>query len=176
VIDLRTQPVSAEGKTRDPARSEPKVEVKTAEVKPVPIAPEHSPIRAPDGFTGEQVAFAKDKLANEVPAKKAVARSRAKTLEGYIIQIAFADKESAQHWAETLERRGYAVSVTEATGTGSLRVRIGNFALHDDAEGQLRKLRQEGLIGMIINLPQGYHPEARPLEDETSSKENAVSP
>jgi len=40
-------------------------------------------------------------------------------------------------------------------------VRIGNFGVRDEAERQLRTLRQEGLSGIIISLPQAYRPEAR---------------
>ena len=58
-------------------------------------------------------------------------------------------------------RRGYAVSVTEAGVEGSLRVRLGNFSMRDDAERQLRNFKQQGMSGIIINLPQAFRPEAR---------------
>jgi hypothetical protein len=60
-----------------------------------------------------------------------------------------------------MERRGYAVSVTEAGTDGSLRVRLGNFTVRDEAERQLRNFKQEGINGIIINLPQAFRPEAR---------------
>jgi cell division protein FtsN len=81
-----------------------------------------------------------------------------KPLEGFVIQIAFNDKYQAQHWAESMERRGYAVSVTETGAEGALRVRLGNFSVRDDAERQLRSFKQEGMNGIIINLPQGFQP------------------
>jgi cell division septation protein DedD len=87
------------------------------------------------------------------PAMRAV-----KPLEGFVIQIAFNDKDKAQHWAESMERRGYAVSITETGTEGALRVRLGNFVLRDDAERQLRSFKQEGMNGIIINLPQGFQP------------------
>jgi cell division septation protein DedD len=82
-------------------------------------------------------------------------------LEGFIIQIAFSDRAKAQSWAEKMEQRGYAVSVTEAGATGALRVRLGNFIVRDDAERRLRSFKEEGMNGIVINLPQAFRPEAR---------------
>ncbi|HEX5021608.1 MAG TPA: SPOR domain-containing protein, partial [Candidatus Binatia bacterium] len=93
--------------------------------------------------------------------KKPLARQAPRSLEGFIIQIAFNDKEKAQSWAEKMVQRGYAVSVTEAGVEGALRVRLGNFSIRDDAERQLRNLKQEGMSGIIINLPLAFRPEAR---------------
>jgi len=109
---------------------------------------------------GEQIALLR-KPAEIIPDKKPPVRPAPKALEGFIIQLGFNDKEKARHWAETMEQRGYAVSVTEAGAEGALRVRLGNFAVRDDAERQLRTFKQEGLSGIIINLPQGFRPEAR---------------
>jgi len=81
--------------------------------------------------------------------------------QGVGVQFAFNDKEKARRWAEGMEKRGYAVSITEAGAEGALRVRLGNFVQRDDAERQLRNFKQEGLNGIIINLPQGFRPEAR---------------
>jgi cell division protein FtsN len=60
-----------------------------------------------------------------------------------------------------MTQRGYAVSLTEAGAEGSLRVRLGNFSVRDDAERQLQSFKQEGMSGIIINLPQAFRPEAR---------------
>jgi hypothetical protein len=38
---------------------------------------------------------------------------------------------------------------------------VGNFALREEADRQLRSLRQDGLSGIVINLPQAYHPDVR---------------
>ena len=108
----------------------------------------------------EQLALLK-KPEPSIVDKRPLARPLPRSLEGFIIQIAFSDKEKAQNWAEKMEQRGYAVSVTETGGTGSLRVRLGNFAMRDDAERQLRNFKQEGMSGIIINLPQAFRPEAR---------------
>jgi DedD protein len=108
----------------------------------------------------EQIALLK-KPADIVPEKRPMARPEPKALEGFIIQLGFNDKEKARRWAEAMERRGYAVSITEAGAEAALRVRLGNFALREEAERQLRSFKQEGLSGIIINLPQGFRPEAR---------------
>jgi hypothetical protein len=104
----------------------------------------------------EQLALVR-KPADVIVENKPITRA-VKPLEGFIIQIAFNDKDKAQHWAESMERRGYAVSVTETGTEGALRVRLGNFVVRDDAERQLRSFKQEGLNGIIINLPQGFQP------------------
>lgn len=90
-----------------------------------------------------------------------VVRPAAKPLEGFIVQLAFNDKEKAQRWAESMAKRGFAVSLTEAGTEGSLRVRLGNFAARDEAERQLRTFKQDGLNGIVISLPQAFRPEAR---------------
>jgi cell division septation protein DedD len=89
------------------------------------------------------------------------ARLAAKPLEGFIVQLAFNDKEKAQRWAESMVKRGFAVSLTEAGSEGALRVRLGNFAAREDAERQLRQLKQDGVNGIIISLPQAFRPLAR---------------
>lgn len=85
-----------------------------------------------------------------------------KILQGFVIQIAFADARDARYWAETLERRGFAVSLTEAGSSRSMRLRIGNFTGREEAERELQALRQDGLKGIMLNLPQAYRPEVRP--------------
>jgi cell division septation protein DedD len=93
--------------------------------------------------------------------KKPLAQPIPRPLEGFIIQIAFSDKDKATLWAEKMERRGYAVSITEAGTTGALRVRLGNFAAREEAERQLRNFKREGMNGIVINLPQAFRPVAR---------------
>jgi cell division septation protein DedD len=127
------------------------------ESKPAPITaskPTEFPAR-------EQLALLTNKPVEVTPPKPALTRPAVKSLEGFIIQLAFSDREKAQRWAESMEKRGYAVSLTEAGAEGSLRVRLGNFSVRDDAERQLRTFKQEGMNGIIINLPQAYRPEAR---------------
>ena len=108
----------------------------------------------------EQLALLK-KPSEPLVETKPMVRPAPKPLEGFIIQVAFNDKEKAQSWAEKMAQRGYAVSVTKAGAEGALRVRLGNFAIRDDAERQLRNIKVEGISGIIVNLPQAFRPEAR---------------
>jgi hypothetical protein len=108
----------------------------------------------------EQLALARTPIAPSVESAP-LARPAPKPLQGFIIQVAFADKQKAQSWAEKMTQRGYAVSVTEAGAEGALRVRLGNFSLRDEAERQLQSFKQEGMSGIIINLPQAFRPEVR---------------
>jgi hypothetical protein len=149
--ESRTMPAPLIAKT-ETARSEVKSLSPAA-----PLLPSQAVREKPDG---EQLALLKKPNA-PIVENKPLARPAAKILEGFIIQIAFTDKEKAQRWAETMERRGYSVSLTEAGTEGALRVRLGNFTMRDEAERQLRTFKQDGMNGIIINLPQAFKPEAR---------------
>ena len=143
-----------------PARGVAKVEPAQA-IKPEAKMPLAAPIHENATEKPEQLALLRKPAEPLVEKSPPVARPALKPLEGFIIQIAFNDKEKAQSWAEKMQQRGYAVSVTEAGPEGSLRVRLGNFAMRDDAERQLRNFKQDGMSGIIINLPQAFRPEAR---------------
>jgi cell division septation protein DedD len=130
----------------------------------MPPAPVISPVpreTAGEKTGGDQIALLKNKPIESLPERKPLVRPVPRVLEGFVVQLAFNDKEKARSWAEAMEKRGYAVSVTEAEAEGALRVRLGNFAQRDEAERQLRNFKQEGLNGIIINLPQGFRPVAR---------------
>ena len=129
--------------------------------RPAAVAPTPVVEKAPAKQNGEQLALLGNKPTAAALAKPPIARLAPKPLEGFIIQLAFNDKERAQRWAEGMEKKGFAVSLTEAGSEGALRVRLGNFILRDDAERQLRTIKQEGLNGIILNLPQAFRPEAR---------------
>ena len=130
-------------------------EVSSAQTKTTPSATA-APEASQKKQAPEQLALLRkpaDVIVENKPAMRAL-----KPLEGFVIQIAFNDKDKAQHWAEGMERRGYTVSITETGTEGALRVRLGNFVVRDDAERQLRSFKQEGMSGIIINLPQGFQP------------------
>jgi hypothetical protein len=130
-----------------------------AAMKPAPTLPRATEEKSKETPVVEQLAL----LRKPEPAaveKKPLARPLPKPLEGFVIQIAFNDKQKAQSWAEKMEQRGYAVSITEAGSDGALRVRLGNFTVRDDAERLLRSFKQEGLSGIVINLPQAFRPVA----------------
>jgi cell division septation protein DedD len=101
--------------------------------------------------------------------------SSAQVLQGFVVQLAFGEMSDALRWAGTLERRGFAVSLTEAGSSGSVRVRIGGFAGREEAERQLQALRQEGLKGILINLPQAYRPRVQPMPTEAEPGDKTVS-
>jgi SPOR domain len=111
-------------------------------------------------------------LANkpDMAPREGVTRSSPQVLQGFVIQLQFSEAREARRWAETLERRGFAVSLTEAGGIGSVRVRIGNFAGREEAERQLQALRQDGLKGIILNFPQAYRPEVPPGTAQENEK------
>jgi len=153
---LKAPPVPEPQKTALAPKIAPPAEAKTAETAGGAVKRETHAEKS----AGEQLALLTkptqppmEKTPALVPLQRA--------LEGFVIQLAFDDREKARHWAEAMQRRGYAVSLTEAGANGPLRVRLGNFAAREDAERQLRSLKQDGLTGIVINLPQAYRPEAR---------------
>jgi cell division protein FtsN len=147
-VDLTSLPASP---VRAPITNTPKVEVSLKEqLKEQPLS--------------------ESKQAKTATGEQAVALASPKVLQGFVIQLAFGETRDARHWAETLERRGFAVSLTEAGGSGSVRLRIGNFTGREEAERQLQALRQDGLNGIVLNLPQAYRPEVHPAVAEESGK------
>jgi cell division protein FtsN len=139
-------------------------------------SPERSSPSTADKTASERIALQKNKTSEIMPKAKSGAAPRSKALEGYIIQLAFKDKVDARRWAESLEQRGYAVSVTEAGGVEAVRVRVGNFLFREEADRQLMALKQEGLAGIVINLPQAYRPDARTPSSDGSERRPAQLP
>lgn len=153
--------------SQDPGVQTAKVKAPVATVatpEPVTAAPGRAegPRDATAGRTAvDQVSSLGSNPVEAASRTRPLALSAPRALAGYIIQLAFNEKEKAQRWAESMEKRGYAVSVTETGSDGPLRVRLGNFAVRDEAERQLRAFKQEGLSGIVINLPQSFQPVAR---------------
>jgi cell division septation protein DedD len=123
--------------------------------------------KASEKPANEQIALLTKRPAEVIPEKKPLPRSAPKALEGYIIQLSFSERGEAQRWAEKLTAQGYAVSITEA-GNSVFRVRIGNFAVRPEAERRLKTLGQQGLKGIVLNLPQAYRPDASPSAEATA--------
>jgi DedD protein len=164
---------AAESRTTEKAvvvKTEPKI----PEVRPAPAT--KSEPKDSEKMGAEQVASARVTPTDQVPEKKTSARPVVKNLEGFVIQLAFTEANAAQHWAKTLEQRGYTVSITEAGHDASFRVRMGNFALREEADRQLRSLRQEGLSGIVINLPQAYRPEVRSAPPTDTDNPVSINP
>ena len=143
----------------------------TAELASLPVSPAIPPnTNAPKNVSLRR-QLKEQALLESKPAKTALGeQSVTKVLQGFVIQLAFGETRDARRWAETLERRGFAVSLTEAGGSGSVRVRIGNFTDREEAERQLQALRRDGLKGIVLNLPHAYRPEAHPGGVEESGK------
>ena len=165
VVPSTVSPLAEGGPARESTTPSSTVGVAKKDESPValkPAPPSAIPARerSAEKPATEQLALLR-KPEPAIVEKKPLARRVPRPLEGFIIQIAFSDKEKAQIWAEKMEQRGYAVSITEAGGTGALRVRLGNFAKRDDAERQLRSFKQEDMNGIVINLPQAFRPVAR---------------
>jgi cell division protein FtsN len=157
-------------------RTEPQYVPPKIDLASLPASPVLSPITdAPKVEVSLKEQLKEQPLLESKPAEMAlgersVALPAPKVLQGFVIQLAFGETRDARRWAETLERRGFTVSLTEAGGSGSVRVRIGNFAGREEAERQLQGLRQDGLKGIVLNLPQAYRPEVHPAVAEESGK------
>lgn len=170
----RASPARLEqNKTEQPQDARPEIDL---------ASPPEAPIFAPIPEAGN-VTVAKEELndqtrlenqqAKVASLEQSVATTLPKVLQGFVIQLAFGEMREARRWAETLERRGFSVSLTEAGGGVSVRVRIGNFADREEAETHLQALRREGLKGIVLNLPQPYRPEVYPADAEGTG--NTVS-
>jgi cell division protein FtsN len=151
-------------------KTESEFDASTGDLASLPVSP-----AIPSITNAPKVVSLKEQLKEQVleskPAKTAEGeQSVTKVLQGFVIQLAFAEMHDARLWAATLERRGFAVSLTEAGGSGSVRVRIGNFTGREEAERQLQVLRREGLKGSVLNLPQAYRPEVHPAVGDESGK------
>jgi cell division septation protein DedD len=147
-------------------------DVKAPEVMPAPEQPAPAAqAQVPGKPANEQIALLTKKPAEVIPEKKPLPRPAPRALEGYIIQLSFSERGEAQRWAENLTAQGYAVSMTEA-GTNAFRVRIGNFAVRPEAERRLKTLGQQGLKGIVLNLPQAYRPDTSRSEE---ANEDAIS-
>ncbi|HXV81942.1 MAG TPA: SPOR domain-containing protein [Candidatus Binatia bacterium] len=158
----RTSPAPLEQNKTEPQEASPEVDFTST--------PE-SPVLASIPDAGDAAVSSKEQLndqpqfenqqSREVSSQQSVATSLPRVLQGFVIQLAFGEMRDARRWAETLERRGFSVSLTEAGG-GSVRVRIGNFAGREEAESHLQALRREGLKGIVLNLPQPYRLQVDP--------------
>jgi len=157
------KPTADIGKTSELSATVPTAIVSRAadRVAPPVSTPETQLKQTPPVLANERLALIPNKPADTQTQTKSIASPAARMLEGYVIQVSFNEVGEARRWADTLRRRGFAVSMTEAGSAGSLRVRIGNFVMRDEAERQLRTLKQDGLTGIIVNLPQAYRPEVR---------------
>lgn len=93
---------------------------------------------------------AKPKLATK-PVVKPVTKPDAKPHTGFVVQVgAFANADAAKKLQEKLHKQGYP-SYTEKSGN-KVRVRVGGYASHAEADKVLRKLEIEGMQPDMVNL------------------------
>ena len=153
----------------------PKVDLASlpAAPAPAPIPAEHNVTASPESQPREQPLL-ENQQAKAAPPEHSAALPAPKVLQGFVIQLAFEEIRDARRWAETLERQGFSVSLTEAGVGGSVRVRIGNFPGREEAERHLQVLRQKGLKGIVLNLPQPYQPGVHPVTGESGNTLSAV--
>jgi cell division protein FtsN len=153
----------------------PKVDQASLPTAPVaaPIPEEHNVTASPESLLREQPLL-ENQQAKAAPPERSAALPAPKVLQGFVIQLAFEEIRDARLWAETLERQGFSVSLTEAGGGGSVRVRIGNFPGREEAERHLQVLRRQGLKGVILNLPQPYQPGFHPVTGDSGNTLSAI--
>jgi DedD protein len=83
-------------------------------------------------------------------AKSAV-KPGSKTHSGFVLQVgAFAKADAAKKLQEKLHKQGYP-SYTEKSGD-KIRVRIGDYATHAEADKVRRKLEIQGMQPNVVNL------------------------
>ena len=71
----------------------------------------------------------------------------------YCVQVgAFSAEPNAERLANELKRRGYSPEISKATLEGNpiSRVRLGRFNSRQEAEGELKRLREDGFPGRIF--------------------------
>ena len=92
----------------------------TGDLASLPVSPAIPSITRAPKIVSLKGQLKEQALLESKPAKTALGeQSSTKVLQGFVIQLAFGEIGDARHWAETLERRGFAVSLTEA---GSSRI------------------------------------------------------
>src|SRR5215471_9677512 len=145
-----------------------KAGVKALQGAPAPMQPAPAATgKVSEKPKNEQIALLTKRPEEVIQEKKPLPRPTPRALEGYIVQLSFSQRDEAQRWAEKLASQGYAVSMTE-TGDSAFRVRIGNFAVRSEAERRLKTLGQEGLKGIVLNLPQAYRPDSGRAAEATA--------
>ncbi|MFQ5684566.1 MAG: SPOR domain-containing protein, partial [Candidatus Binatia bacterium] len=106
---------------------------------------------------------AQEKVAEQLALKKKVPLAptekqsvekplQPEILGGYIVQLLFSEELAADRWSSRLRREGYFTSITTIAGNQSVRLRVGNFALHAEAAKLLRRLRGRRLKGLVIHI------------------------
>lgn len=106
----------------------------------------------PQSETEQESTQKKNEVKQSVkPEVKAVKKSAPKPHAGFVIQVgAFSNADGAKKLQEKLYKQGYA-SYTEKAGN-KIRVRIGDYASHAEADKVRHKLEAQGMKSNVINL------------------------
>lgn len=120
----------------------PEAATKPAPVAAAPVAPKVEPkVTQPEP---------QPKVAAK-PAAKPAAKAAGKTHSGFVVQVgAFANAAAAKKLQEKLHKQGYP-SYTEKIGN-KVRVRIGDYATHTEADKIRRKLEIQGMQPDVLHL------------------------
>jgi DedD protein len=139
-IDAASQPASAP------------VIAPLLDTKPVAVQPK---TEIKPAITAKPAVEIKPKVKQaEVKPKveaKPAAKPAAKSHAGFVVQVgAFANADAAKKLHEKLHNQGYP-SYTEKSGD-KIRVRVGDYATHAEADKVRRKLEIQGLQPDVVNL------------------------
>lgn len=95
-------------------------------------------------------------LVQRVPQSPEAAAARDLLGQGsfyYCVQVgAFSAEPNAERLTAELKRRGYSPEISRTTSEGRelFRVRVGRLSSRQEAEGELKKLREDGFPGRIF--------------------------
>lgn len=122
------------------------------DTKPVAVQPK---TEIKPAITAKPAIEAKPKVKQAEAKPKVEAKSAAKPTPkshaGFVVQVgAFANADAAKKLHEKLHNQGYP-SYTEKSGD-KIRVRVGDYATHAEADKVRRKLEIRGLQPNVVNL------------------------
>jgi cell division protein FtsN len=78
-----------------------------------------------------------------------------RSVEGYVVQVAFPQKADALRWSDILAREGYTTSITSIGEGDSVRLRVGSFTSPEAAKSLVGRLQKQGLNGFVVHVPKG---------------------
>ena len=122
------------------------------DVKPVVVPPKIDAKPAIEAKPRVEQKIQQPEAKPRVEAKPAV-KTSATPHSGFVVQVgAFSQADTAKKLQEKLHTQGYP-SYTEKSGD-KIRVRIGSYATHAEAEKVRRKLEMQGTKTNVVNLTQ----------------------
>lgn len=92
---------------------------------------------------------------SQIPTPSSIPERKLQQSGPFVIQLSFSDREEARRWAEQLIRDGYSTFLTATDAPPSFRLRVGDFASHEQANRQLTRFQTEGLSGLVLRVSAG---------------------